>query len=266
MEKYPKPFYHWTTYKGHGGVDYPQNAYTPIRAVANGVISFSGWWNDNAGYTRTLLTDDGIKLMHCHLVNLNGPRVGTRVKAGDIIAYVGTTGHSTGNHLHHEIWVNGVKQSGDNYWKYIDKNRVISSGSGAGGGGTTPPVPKPQPEPIPEKPNLALLEEKDEMNPQVSIRPGGKEWTLAHPDIGLDLSQYVYDQTPQYRSEKTGGGVVNTFRGFMVTTDPSRGAAWCRTYCRAYDNKPQDRADDVDYKLGQAEASRVSVETHRRVS
>lgn len=147
MAKYPKPFYVWTTYDGHGGVDYPQPAYTPIRAVANGVISFSGWWNGNAGNTRTLLTDDGVKIMHCHLVDLKGPAVGKRVKAGDVIAYVGTTGHSTGNHLHQEIWVNGVKQAGANYWKYIDKYSVISAnGAGSGSGGGTDPVPDPTPQ------------------------------------------------------------------------------------------------------------------------
>lgn len=161
MAKYPKPFYHWTTYAGHGGVDYPQPAYTPIRAVADGVISFSGWWNNNAGNTRTLLTDDGVKLMHCHLVNLSGPVVGKRVKAGEVIAYVGTTGHSTGNHLHHEIWVNGVKQFGDNYWKYIDKTSVISpSGSGAGSG--TTPVDPPKPEPKKRKKSMSTIYRKQE--------------------------------------------------------------------------------------------------------
>lgn len=162
MAKWPKPFYHWTTYPGHGGVDYPQPAYTPIRAVTDGVISFSGWWNANAGYTRTLLADNGVKLMHCHLVDLNGPKVGTRVKAGEVIAYVGTTGHSTGNHLHHEIWVNGVRQSGGNYWKYIDKNSVISpSGSGAGGGETAP-VPTPAPEPKKRRKSMSTLYRKQE--------------------------------------------------------------------------------------------------------
>lgn len=162
MPLYPKPFYHWTTYAGHGGVDYPQPAYTPILAVTDGVISFSGWWNNNAGNTRTLLTNDGVKLMHCHLVNLKGPAIGTEVKAGEVIAYVGTTGHSTGNHLHHEVWVNGVKQAGENYWKYIDKNSVISpSGSGAGGG-TAPVTPPPVPEPKNRRKSMSTLYRKQE--------------------------------------------------------------------------------------------------------
>lgn len=137
--RFPKPFSVWTTYAGHGGVDYPYPARTPIPAVSDGRITFSGWWNDRAGYTRTLTTPEGIQIMHCHLVNLEGPRVGSWVSAGEIIGYVGTTGHSTGNHLHQEIWINGVKHSGDAYWRIIDKNRVISvtgsvaSGSGVGG-------------------------------------------------------------------------------------------------------------------------------------
>lgn len=146
MAKYPKPFSYWTTYAGHGGVDYPQPSGTPILAVADGQITFSGWWNGNAGNTRTLTTRDGVQIMHCHLVNLRGPSVGKWVKAGEVIAYVGTTGHSTGNHLHHEIWVNGRKQFGANYWKYIDKNRTIS----ASGGSVTPPKPSPAPQPKPK--------------------------------------------------------------------------------------------------------------------
>lgn len=136
--RYPKPFSVWTTYAGHGGVDYPYPAHTPIPAVSDGRITFSGWWNDRAGYTRTLTTPEGIQIMHCHLVNLEGPGVGRIVKAGDIIAYVGTTGHSTGNHLHQEIWINGVKQSGDAYWRIIDKARVVSAQESSGSGSAKP--------------------------------------------------------------------------------------------------------------------------------
>lgn len=151
MALYPKPFYVWTTYAGHGGVDYPYPAYTPIPAVHEGVITFSGWWNDRAGWTRTLTTPEGIQIMHCHLVNLDGPPVGSRVSKGQTIAYVGTTGHSTGNHLHQEIWINGVKQVGDAYWRIIDKYSVVTpTGSGAGsGGGSTPSKPNPAPTPTP---------------------------------------------------------------------------------------------------------------------
>lgn len=134
-QKLAMPFGNPTTYAGHSGIDFAQPAGTPIRAVADGEITYSAWLNSRAGYTRTLTTPSGTKLLHCHLVNLNGPRIGSRVRAGDVIAYVGSTGYSTGPHLHHELYVNGALQAGDNYWKYIDRNRVIGSGSAAGGSG-----------------------------------------------------------------------------------------------------------------------------------
>lgn len=147
---YPMPFNNPYTYAGHGGIDYAQPQGTPIRAVADGTITFSARWTVRAGLTRTLTLDNGLQMMHCHLVNLNGPAVGTRVRAGEVIAYVGSTGFSTGNHLHHELWYRGVKQSGSLYWNWIDRNRVISasgSGAGGGGGGVTPtPTPEPKPE------------------------------------------------------------------------------------------------------------------------
>lgn len=158
---YPKPFLYWTTYAGHGGFDYPRPSGTPILAIADGYITYSGWWNNNAGWTRTLTTTDGIQSVNCHLVNLGGPPVGSFVRAGEVMAYVGTTGHSTGNHLHHEIYVRGVKQTGDNYWKYIDKNRVITP-SGSGGGGVTPPTP--QPLPIPKKDKMIAYYVTDDVD------------------------------------------------------------------------------------------------------
>lgn len=137
--KLPMPFANPYTYAGHGGIDYAHPQGTPIRAIADGVISFSGWWNNRAGNTRTLTLDNGLQIMHCHLESLNGPRIGTRVRAGEVIAYVGWTGHvvpanERGSHLHQEIWLNGVKQAGSDYWKWIDRDRVIDAGSAAGGG------------------------------------------------------------------------------------------------------------------------------------
>lgn len=145
MTKYPMPFNNPYTYAGHGGIDYAQPAYTPIRAIADGRITFSARWTLRGGLTRTLTLDNGLQIMHCHLVNLAGPPIGSRVKAGDVIAYVGSTGFSTGNHLHQELWYRGVKQSGAKYWEWIDRNRVISAPKPppkpSGGGSTPTPTP-----------------------------------------------------------------------------------------------------------------------------
>lgn len=132
---FPMPFSNPHTYAGHGGIDYPQPTGTPVRAIGDGIITYSGWWNQNAGNTRTVTLDGGgLQSINCHLVNLAGPRVGSRVRAGDVIGYVGSTGRSTGPHLHHELWLNGVKKAGADYWRYIDRGRVVGSGAGAGSG------------------------------------------------------------------------------------------------------------------------------------
>lgn len=156
MAQFPMPFNNPTSYANHGGVDYGQPVHKPVLAIGNGVITYSAWWNDNAGYTRTLTLDgSGLQSMSCHLVNLNGPTVGKRVKRGDVIAYVGNTGRSTGPHLHHELWHKGKKQVGDLYWKWIDPRWVVSANSGGGGSTPKPPILKPTPE--------ITDEEEDEM-------------------------------------------------------------------------------------------------------
>ncbi|QNA93270.1 MULTISPECIES: hypothetical protein [unclassified Microbacterium] len=116
------------------------------------------------------------------------------------------------------------------------------------------PVPAPAPEP-------ELPPEEDDM-PTVIKNPTSKEWSLLDPSIGLDLPQFVAGQQNRFRSEKTSKGVVNTYRGFMATTDPNIGDAWSRTHCRFYGNVPQER-QPTDYRIAQNEASRLSVETHR---
>lgn len=128
----PKPFPVWSTYPGHGGIDFPKSSGTAIPAITDGVVTFSGWWNDNAGNTKTITRSDGLKIMYCHLVNLNGAGVGTRVSVGQTVGYVGSTGRSTGPHLHLEMWLNGVAQD---EWRWMDKNATVGIGQGAGGVG-----------------------------------------------------------------------------------------------------------------------------------
>lgn len=139
------------------------------------------------------------------------------------------------------------------HFEYI-RSRDKNYGRPAGGADATP---EPAPEPEPQLPP----EEEDDM-PNVIKNPTTKEWCLLDPKIGLDLPQFVLGQTSKFRSVKTAKGVVNTYRGFMVTTDPDRGDSWSRTHCRFYKNVPQERTGD-DFKFAQEEGSRLSVETHR---
>lgn len=100
----------------HGGLDIAAPYGTDIKASANGTISYSGWMS---GYGNLIIIDheNGVQSYYGHCSKLYAT-VGTVVEAGDIIAAVGSTGNSTGNHLHFEIRLNG---SSINPQKYIYK-------------------------------------------------------------------------------------------------------------------------------------------------
>jgi murein DD-endopeptidase MepM/ murein hydrolase activator NlpD len=89
----------------HMGVDFDANIGDPVNAAANGIVSFSGWKN---GYGNTVVVDhgDGYQTLYGHN-QANLVRVGDVVRAGQQLAKVGSTGRSTGAHLHFEVHVNG---------------------------------------------------------------------------------------------------------------------------------------------------------------
>jgi murein DD-endopeptidase MepM/ murein hydrolase activator NlpD len=89
----------------HSGVDISVESGTPIHATADGVVSFSGW-NGGSGNLVGIEHGFGYSTFYAHNKN-NLVRVGQRVKRGDIIAYSGSTGNSTGPHSHYEIWKDG---------------------------------------------------------------------------------------------------------------------------------------------------------------
>jgi len=89
----------------HSGVDISANSGTPIKATADGVVSFSGWKGGN-GNLVVIEHGFGYSTFYAHN-RLNVVKVGQKVKRGDTIAYVGSTGNTTGPHLHYEIWHNG---------------------------------------------------------------------------------------------------------------------------------------------------------------
>ena len=89
----------WSSY--HTGLDFAADTGTPIYAVANGVITSTSY--DGAYGNKTVLTlEDGTELWFCHQ-NAFNVSVGQEVHAGDLIGYVGSTGHVTGPHLHLEV-------------------------------------------------------------------------------------------------------------------------------------------------------------------
>ncbi len=92
----------------HRGVDYAAPRGTAVRATGNGRVSFAG---RKGGYGKTVLITHGNAhtTLYAHLSRYaKGVRRGTRVQQGQVIGYVGSTGISTGPHLHYEFRVNGV--------------------------------------------------------------------------------------------------------------------------------------------------------------
>jgi murein DD-endopeptidase MepM/ murein hydrolase activator NlpD len=93
----------------HTGVDWAAPTGTPIIASGNGTIEKSGW---ASGYGKQTVIDhgNGYETSYNHQSAFaRGIRPGVRVKQGQIIGYVGSTGLSTGAHLHYELIVNGTK-------------------------------------------------------------------------------------------------------------------------------------------------------------
>lgn len=89
----------------HKGLDIAAPSGTPIRAADNGRVTFSGW---KGLFGRLVIIDhlNGYVTYYGHCSSLN-VKAGQTVNKGDIIAYVGSTGNSTGPHLHFEVYCNG---------------------------------------------------------------------------------------------------------------------------------------------------------------
>lgn len=98
----------------HAGLDIAAPAGTDIKASAPGTVSYSGWMG-GYGYLIIIDHENGVQSYYGHCSKLYA-NVGDEVSAGDVIAAVGSTGNSTGNHLHFEIRLNG---STINPQKYI---------------------------------------------------------------------------------------------------------------------------------------------------
>ncbi|MEM9899158.1 MAG: M23 family metallopeptidase, partial [Pseudomonadota bacterium] len=91
----------------HNGVDWSAPRGTPIMAAGNGTVTEAKW---SSGYGRllTIRHANGYETRYAHLNRFaNGVGVGTEVQQGQVVAYVGSTGLSTGPHLHYEVKVNG---------------------------------------------------------------------------------------------------------------------------------------------------------------
>lgn len=104
----------WRWFSMHAGLDIAANTGTPIGAVRDGVVVYSGWMG---GYGQAIDIDHGNGMVtrygHCSELYV---QVGQRVRRGQTIAAMGSTGHSTGPHLHFEVRLNGNAVNPANYF------------------------------------------------------------------------------------------------------------------------------------------------------
>ncbi|MEG0765120.1 MAG: peptidoglycan DD-metalloendopeptidase family protein [Pseudoflavonifractor sp.] len=105
----------------HTGIDIPAPKNTPIYATKSGVVTISERGSSYGNYV-VVSHGDGTSSLCAHM-NSRNVSEGAVVKQGDIIGYVGTTGNSTGNHLHLEIRVNGQRQNPENYYPNMNFDR-----------------------------------------------------------------------------------------------------------------------------------------------
>ena len=108
------PVYH--VRKFHAGMDFTAPTGTEVFATGNGKVKFVGW---KQGYGNTVIVDHGFgyETLYAHLFKAL-VKVGQKVKRSDIIALVGSTGKSTGPHLHYEVHYQGHHIDPRNYYFY----------------------------------------------------------------------------------------------------------------------------------------------------
>ena len=97
----------------HTGVDIASDPGRPVRATADGIVSFADW-SGGSGNLVALEHGFGFSTYYAHNKMLN-VRIGQKVKRGDIIGYIGSTGNSTGPHVHYEVWREGKPMNPSNY-------------------------------------------------------------------------------------------------------------------------------------------------------
>ena len=97
----------------HPGIDIANDSGTAIMATANGQVIMSGWYG---GYGKCVQIDHGNGIVSLYGHNSqNVVAEGSMVKKGEVIAYMGSTGASTGSHVHYEIRVNGTAVNPANF-------------------------------------------------------------------------------------------------------------------------------------------------------
>ncbi len=90
----------------HKGIDYGAPMGSPIVAATDGVVNFAGWHGGHGNYVQ-IRASSTLGTGYAHMSRIIA-KVGEHVRAGQLIGYVGSTGLSTGPHLHFEVFQNNV--------------------------------------------------------------------------------------------------------------------------------------------------------------
>ena len=145
----------------HDGIDVVSAYGTPIRAVAVGVVAYSGWNpydKEGRAYVVDVVHPDGFVSRYGHLIATNHVRAGDLVHTGQVIGKMGSTGKSTGTHLHFELLRNGSDVNPESFLPagvirvdktttkdgQAEKERALEDAKAT-------PTPKPTPKPKPSK-------------------------------------------------------------------------------------------------------------------
>jgi len=109
----------------HNGIDLAAPTGTPVYATADGVVTRANWFSSYGLY---ISIDHGADLetRYAHLSKL-AVADGERIRKGDVIGYVGSTGRSTGPHLHYEIRIDGVAVNPIPYMKETEAQRAFAN-------------------------------------------------------------------------------------------------------------------------------------------
>ena len=107
----------------HAGIDLAAPGGTPIYAAASGYVQVAGWSSGGYGnyviiYHGSMSDGNAYSTLYGHMKSV-ATSAGKYVKQGELIGYVGSTGNSTGNHLHLEVWKGGSKANAVNPRGYI---------------------------------------------------------------------------------------------------------------------------------------------------
>jgi murein DD-endopeptidase MepM/ murein hydrolase activator NlpD len=97
----------------HSGMDIAADPGVPVKATADGIVSFAGW-SGGSGNLVALEHGSGFSTFYAHN-RVVVVKVGQKIKRGDILSYVGSTGSSTGPHLHYEVWKEGKSLNPSNF-------------------------------------------------------------------------------------------------------------------------------------------------------